>query len=104
MFIQLFMAYENTKTHCHLVKGRLLLGGVSGQGRLRGDRAQVSGDILGMCLNVMDRRLGVVVWLHWLLLKVLEYLLKLTMPVMESQRRVIGEGLRGVQAVIIQVK
>lgn len=88
----------------HLVKGCLLLGGFSGQGRLRGDHALASGDILSMCLNVMDRRLSVAVWLHWLLLKVLEHLLKLTVPVMESERRVIGEGSKGVSTEIMQVK
>lgn len=36
-----------------------------------------------MCLNVMDRRLSVAVLLHWLLLKVLEHLLKLIMPEMQ---------------------
>lgn len=70
---------------------------------MRVDHALASGDILGMCLNVMDGRLSVAVWLHWLLLKVLEHLLKLQMPVMESERRVIGEGSKGGQAEIIQV-
>lgn len=98
------MAYANTKTHRHLVKGRLLLGGLAGQGRLRGDHAQARSDVLGLCLNGMDRRLSVGVGLRWLLLKVLEHLLKLKMPVTESERRVISESLRDVQAMIIQAK
>lgn len=35
--------------------------------------------------------LGVVVWLHWLLLKGLEHLMKLTKPEMGSENRVIRE-------------
>lgn len=71
---------------------------------MRGDHAWASGDILSMCLNVMDRRLSVAVWLHWLLLKVLEHLLQLTVPVMESERRVIAEGSKGVSTEIMQGK
>lgn len=92
------------KTRCHLVKGCLLLGGLAGEGRLRGDHAQASGDVLGLCLNGMDRRLSVGVGLHWLLLKVLEHLLKLKMPATEIERRVISEGVSGVQAMKIQSK
>lgn len=67
------------------------MGGLGRQGRLQGDHAQASGNVLGLCFNVMDRRLSVGVWLHWLLLKVLKHLLKLKIPEIKSERRVNRE-------------
>ena len=84
------MLIKNENTYCHLVKGRLLLGGLvalGGQGRMRGDHAQASGDVLSVCMNGMDWRLSDDLGLHWLLLKVLEHLLKLKVPVRERERQ-----------------
>lgn len=62
---------------CYRVKGCFLLCGLVEYGRLCGDHAQGSSDVLGLCLDCMKRRLSVGLWLHWMLLKVLEHLLNL---------------------------
>lgn len=52
---------------------------------MEGGHAQASSNVLGVCMNGMDWRLSVDLGFHWLLLKVLEHLLKL--KVTESERK-----------------
>lgn len=73
--------YKNIKYYRfvdYLVKGRLLLGGLGRRGGLGSDHVQAGSHIWDVSLNDVNRKVTVAFGLHWLLLKCLKHLLKLT--------------------------